>query len=290
MDELVANLLTSKNIQFKSSGRDYLIRCINPDHEDSNPSCRVDKVSGVFHCYSCGFKGNIFSYYGVITNFAYIRTIKLKEKLNGLREQIEPDFPVGHTPYTEGSIRGISLATIRKFKGFYTNEDQNLLGRIIFPVYSSSDKLVGFIARHLHSSENPKYLILPKHTKLGLFPSKLKVPGRSLVLVEGLFDMLNLYDNGLTNVSCCFGTDTLKNKAIKEKLLPFKAQGVSKIFILFDSDKAGKTAALAVKPILEAEGFMAEVINLPEKFKDPGELDIETIQTIKKYVDESSNY
>jgi hypothetical protein len=43
----VEALLIEKGISFTSSGKDYLIKCLNPDHDDSNPSLRVDKINGV---------------------------------------------------------------------------------------------------------------------------------------------------------------------------------------------------------------------------------------------------
>ena len=59
MSDPVLDLINKNSLAFSVSGRDYLIKCLNPDHEDSNPSFRVDKVSGVAHCFSCGFKTNL---------------------------------------------------------------------------------------------------------------------------------------------------------------------------------------------------------------------------------------
>ena len=95
--------------------------------------------------------------------------------------------------------------------------------------------------------------------------------------------MLNLYDNGLENVVAVFGTNTLQNET-KAKLLPFKAQGITHIYILFDGDEAGRKAAQQVKPLIEQEGFIVEVINLPDG-TDPGELDKEDIRSIAEYID-----
>ena len=51
----VEELLISKNIPYKRSGRDYIISCLNTEHKDKHPSLRVDKYTGVMHCFSCGF-------------------------------------------------------------------------------------------------------------------------------------------------------------------------------------------------------------------------------------------
>jgi DNA primase len=104
---------------------------------------------------------------------------------------------------------------------------------------------------------------------------------KSVVLVEGLFDMLNLYDNGCENAVCCFGTNTLQNDT-KQKLLPFRAQGITHVYILFDGDEAGRKAARLLKPLIEDEGFVVEVVDLPDDV-DPGELDAEDIRGITEY-------
>ncbi len=52
--------LTSQNIELTGTGR-LMFKCIAPDHKDNNPSCGiVAKNPEVFHCFSCGFNGNIF--------------------------------------------------------------------------------------------------------------------------------------------------------------------------------------------------------------------------------------
>ena len=94
--------------------------------------------------------------------------------------------------------------------------------------------------------------------------------------------MLNLYDKGLENVICCFGTNTLQNNT-KSKLLPFKAQGVTHVYIMFDGDEAGQKAAKLLKPLIEECGFIVEIIDLPDGV-DPGELDQFNVQSIAEYV------
>ena len=78
----VEELLINKSLDFQPRGADYLLKCISPDHDDSSPSMRVDKTTGIFHCLSCGFKGNIFTYYGAKSNPAQIRRDLLVQKIN----------------------------------------------------------------------------------------------------------------------------------------------------------------------------------------------------------------
>jgi DNA primase len=132
------------------------------------------------------------------------------------------------------------------------------------------------------SNGNPRYVNYPSGVKIPVFPSHLPSGYSSLVLVEGIFDMLNLYDKGLENVVCAFGTNTLQNDT-KTKLLPFKAQGITHIYLLFDGDEAGRKASQTIKPLIEAEGFIVEIVNLPDD-TDPGELDVEDVRSISEYI------
>lgn len=286
MSEYVADLLKDKGVPFNVSGRDYLVKCFNPDHDDSNPSMRVDKVTGIFHCFACGFKGDVFKYYGILSNTNFIKVAKLKEKLRQVQiDRNGLDIPPVAIPYVR-SFRGISSATLQHFEAFYLpGESKELKGfedRIIFPLRDITGKIRAFQGRHTLSSGNPKYLFYPPHREIMPFPPKLDKGTTSLVLVEGIFDFLNCYDKGLTNTVCVFGTQSMV-KNTKDKLLPYKIQGVTKVFIMFDGDDAGNKAAKELKPLIEAMELECEIIPL-EADTDPGMLSEEWITNIKEYV------
>jgi DNA primase len=290
MSEFVESLLKEKGIYYNYSGADVLVKCLNPDHDDSNPSLRIDKVTGAFHCFSCGFKGNIFRYFGVLTNQSFLKVAKLKEKLKQLKiDKDGLEIPPVSIPYTR-SYRGISAATLKRFEAFYLpGESKEMRGfedRIIFPIRDITNKIVMFLGRHTLSDGNPRYLNFPSGVSVPLFPNRLVVRRNSIILVEGIFDMLNCQDKGLDNTVCTFGTNTLA-KTAKEKLLPFRAQGVSKIYIMFDGDEAGRKAAKELKPIIEALEYECEIIQL-EDDQDPGEMSQEYVDSIEEYVNANS--
>jgi len=139
-----------------------------------------------------------------------------------------------------------------------------------------------YVGRHTLSNGNPRYINYPSGVQIPVFPSHLPSGYSSLVLVEGMFDMLNLYDKGLENAVCCFGTNTLQNNT-KQKLLPFKAQGVTHIYIMFDGDEAGQKAARLLKPLIEECGFIVEIVDLPDG-TDPGELSQEDVDATAEYI------
>lgn len=282
MTDPVLDLLNKNNVAFKISGRDYVAKCFNPEHDDSNPSFRIDRLTGVAHCFSCGFKTNIFKYFGVFTNPVPIKIAKLKQKIRELSKSTTGlDMPLGAVPYTK-PYRGLSPKTLKHFQAFYTNQVEMLQDRIVFPIWDITQKIQVFVARHILSSGNPRYVNYPGGVQIPLFPPQITAKTTSIVLVEGIFDMLNLYDKGLDIAVCCFGTNTIQND-IKNKLFPYKVQGITKIYIMFDADEAGQRATKELKPLIEEQGFLVETITLPDGM-DPGELDQESVTQIREYI------
>ena len=200
----------------------------------------------------------------------------LKQSFAGL------DLPEGYTPFRE-DYRDISSDTYKHFGAFTTYLDPKLQERIVFPIKDTKDKILVYIGRSTsQDSEKARYLVHPQNSEVPVFPMKFDKPYKSVVLVEGIFDLLNLYDKNIKNVACCFGTNTLhKNTALK--LLPFKVQGIRKVYILFDGDAAGRKAAETLKPLIELEDFEVEILDLPDG-EDPGSLDRENIMLLAQYI------
>lgn len=262
------------------SGRDYLIRCLNPEHDDSSPSFRIDQLSGAAHCFSCGFKTNIFKHYGILTIPSSVKTAKLKEKLR-LVSMVHKDveLPVGSKPFAQ-NFRGIKGSTFKHFGICYSTLDEEFMDRMIIPVTDIRDRVIALVGRHTLSDAYPRYINKPAGVKMGVFPPKLEELTDSIILVEGIFDMLNLYDKGIHNVVCCFGTNTLKSD-IGQKLLPFKAQGVTKVYILFDGDTAGRNAAKDLAPLIAEHNLAVKILDLKDG-EDPGALTSLEIDRLKK--------
>jgi len=262
----VDELLQEKRIDFKVSGQDFVVKCLNPDHEDTNPSMRIDSITGIFNCFSCGFKGNLFTHFGAAANFLEIKRQKLKTSIEEKRSaSVGFEFPKGFQPY-KGNWRGIQPETYKHFDAFM-HHDSQFNGRIVFPIRDITGKVVAFNGRHMTMTEIPKYLIYPPQAKLPLYPSNIKAIKGRVILVEGIFDMVNLWDKGLTNAVCCFGT---KNIDI-EKLSILKMQNISGVDIMFDGDNAGQEAAEDLKIMAEKVGLVPRNVNLGSNI-DPGGL------------------
>ncbi len=284
---LVEEVLKTKKVQYRSQGKDFVIRCLNPEHPDNNPSTRVDKTTGMFHCFSCNYKGNIFTHFKILNNTVSIRVAKLKDKLLTLMTNAKTlTMPELYNPFNK-NYRGISANTYIKFGAFTTYSIEELKDRICFPIRNSSNDIVAFIGRHLLSDSNPRYKNYPKGAQIPIVPAKLEKSSKSLVIVEGIFDVLNLYDKGLTNVVAAMGTSTISKDNCAAKFMTFKAQGVEKIYILFDGDEAGRKAAQSLKPILEDNMFNVEILELQDD-SDPGELSESEVRSLNAYINEET--
>ena len=281
MSDPVLELLKEKGVPFTISGKDYVTKCFNPEHTDNNPSFRIDRTTGICHCFSCGFKTNIFKYYGVLSNNVSVRVAKLKDKLKELQINTE-GLPTmeGARPFNK-VFRGISAATFKYFGAFETDKEEKMEDRVVFPIKDVRGKTVAYIGRHILSNGNPRYQNFPSGATIPMFPSKFIEVPRNIVLVEGIFDMLNCYDKGMRNVVCTFGTSKLLND-VPMKLLSYKVMGIEKIFILYDGDNAGRKAAKKIKPLIEEAGFLCEIIDLPEG-DDPGIISQEYVDSIIEY-------
>lgn len=284
--ESVKEVLESHNIEYKNSTKDYIILCLNPEHDDSKPSCNVDKLSGVFHCWSCGDAGNIYERFNLeIPSFIHQKADRLKQMITDLMWSKPLERPLDAADYT-WDFRGISKETLAHF-GAFTSDDKSLdmEGRIIFPLEDIDENITLFMGRMMHSDIDPRYKNYPPHVEVPLFPEVPEHSG-SIVMVEGIFDMLNLYDKGIKNVVMCGGVHLglVKKRAKQlrniERLLPYKYQGINTLNLMFDGDKAGRDAAKGL------EGYASETFNINivelEDDQDPGCLTQEQVNKIKE--------
>lgn len=281
-DKTVEELLIQHEVPYRISGKDFVTSCFNPEHDDSNPSFRIDRFTGISHCFSCGWKLNIFKHYGVNSENASVRVAKLKEKLRLLAQTTNGlDMLEGAKPFNK-VYRDISSQTYKEFDAFTTTKVSGMEDRVIFPIKDVRGKITSFVGRDtLGRGGANRYKIHPPGATNTLFPTKLPSKFYSIILVEGLFDFLNLWDKGAKNVVCTFGVDGLKSN-VSEKLMPFKVAGISKVFILYDGDDAGREAADIIKPLIEEAGFQVEIIPVPED-SDPGEMTQEDVNQIVEY-------
>ena len=283
-------ILDNKGIEYRrtpNNPSEILIHCTSGLHDDNNPSLSYNLDNNIFKCWSCGFSGSHHKFLksiGIIeeveiTTKQEYKIRKLKKKFNQkLLNTLGARMPSDRTNYFY-DFKGISAKIMEEFKAFTTSES-DLANYICVPIYQYG-KLCFVEGRYklLNSQDKSKYNRKPDGAIVRnvLFPlDKLAISNDSIILVEGLFDMLNLWQLGYYNTLCIFGTANFG----KDKVTIIDDLGVRKVFIMMDGDVAGKQAAKNISILLEKEDIETKTINLATG-EDPGEL---TLQQAKYYL------
>lgn len=151
-----------------------------------------------------------------------------------------------------------------------TTEFEFFRSRLIFPIFSTMNQVLGFGARSLDQSM-PKYinsrdsLCFQKGRILyGLNESAPYIRKAGHVfIVEGYTDFLTLFQNGFTNTAAVLGA------ALTEHHARLLRRYTDKAVLFFDGDPAGGQAALRSLPVLLKYGLRVHQVEL--KGMDPDE-------------------
>jgi len=263
----VEELLGAKDIYFKPAGKDVQIKCLNPEHDDSHPSTRVDRITGVFHCLSCGHKGNIFDYFNELRDYKSEKILQVRKKIRDILTSTKGlTVPEGAVPFAK-PFRDIKGSVYKELEAFTHDDFED---RLVFPVRGISGRIVAFSARHMYSDASPKYIISPSDVSLPIYPATAKPHLGSMFLVEGIFDYINLRDKGVYNVGCLFGTRTLSYDNVEDRLMPLLLAGTTLVYLMLDGDAAVVKAAEDIKKIITTKTrLVVEIVKLAED-TDPG--------------------
>jgi DNA primase len=159
------------------------------------------------------------------------------------------------------------LAILSEKKGNYFDRFRQ---RLMIPIFSLSKKPIGFGGRTLKKGEPAKYvnspetpLYLKSNVLYGLELAKddIRTAGAAII-VEGYFDVISLWQVGVTNVVASSGTAFSSQQA---RLL---ARFAEQVYLFFDADSAGRQAALRSVDALYDAGLEVKVMT-PPKGEDP---------------------
>ncbi len=145
--------------------------------------------------------------------------------------------------------------------------------RIMFPLYDHRDNIVGFSARIIDDiKEVSKYintkdtLVYHKGTMffgLNMAKDEIKKKGQAIIM-EGEFDVISSFANGIKNVIAIKGT------ALTDLQANLISRYAPKVTLCLDQDEAGFEAEKRSLPILERKGITTTIIKLGS-YKDPDE-------------------
>ncbi|MDX9738773.1 MAG: DNA primase [Candidatus Dojkabacteria bacterium] len=175
-------------------------------------------------------------------------------KERGITEESIKTFGIGFAP------RGMELLNfIQKDKkyskeelinsGLFVEKEGKIRGkffmRVMFPIRSSSGKVIAFTGRVLPGNEfGPKYMNSPetpiyhkKENLYGQYESRQEIRKNNLVIMcEGTTDVISAHQIGIKNIVAPLGTAITKEQIEKISKL------TKDILFLFDSDSAGQQA------------------------------------------------
>ena len=187
-------------------------------------------------------------------------------------------FQIGFCPNEEQIINyfsdfGVSLEDLKKTDLFINKEGDNFFGRfkgrITFPIFNYSNKIVAFGARSIGASKikyiNSQESSIFKKSEIlfGLTQNREVIKKNlELILVEGYMDVISMFQNNIKCALSSMGTALSPNQIYKLWNL------VDVPFICYDGDKAGQESSkkIALK-ILEfiSPGKSFKFITLPSE-------------------------
>lgn len=203
-------------------------------------------------------------------------------KGRGVTEKTVKKFGIGYAPVSwDGlisALNGFEKAEMLEARLVVRNKSGGVYdlfrGRVMFPIIDLRGNIVAFGGRILDNSE-PKYLNSPEtpvfsksRNLFALNLAKKSKAGR-LILAEGYMDVIALHQAGFDSAVASLGTSLTEAQA---RLMAKYAQ---EVVLAYDTDEAGRKAAIRAISILEKTGVQVRLLSYPGA-KDPDEY-------IKKY-------
>lgn len=274
--DLVISKLQSIPQEFTVHGDEIKTKCLNPEHNDSNPSYFINTKTGVSYCFSCGYAPHPAKIIGQSEEATeeLLRQAKFNYLLKELtsNEDAETEQKVFYLPPKAYDInkpwRGISLELLQEL-GVYYCDSGRFSGRLIFPIYNNG-VLQGYDARIVNSNKVREDV---KGVKW-LRPSGMKVQSivymqelletkfrdlHHVVLTEGLLDAVSYVEMGVPAIPM-FGLSDPDAIRISTMI----RMGVSTVTLGVDNDQK---ALEALPRLYKAYKSWFEIKNHPLTYK-----------------------
>ncbi|MBP5759746.1 MAG: DNA primase [Bacteroidales bacterium] len=140
-------------------------------------------------------------------------------------------------------------------------------GRVMFPIFNASGRVLGFSGRVLTSEKTAaKYVNSPdseiynnSNTLYGIFQAKSAISRQDLCyLVEGNIDVISMHQAGLENTIASCGTSLTKEQI---RMIKRYTRNVT---LMYDGDPPGVKAAIRAIDLLLGEGMRVRVVLFPD--------------------------
>jgi DNA primase len=160
-------------------------------------------------------------------------------------------------------LEKVGLARRREDGSYY----DYFRGRAMFPIFSTSGRVIGFGARKLYeddpmgkyinSPETPIYI--KSRVLYGIFQAKNAIIDQdSAILVEGYADLITVFQAGIQNVAASSGT------ALTPEQIQLVGRYTKNITLVYDADSAGSNAMMRGVDLVIEGGLDVKVAELPQ--------------------------
>jgi len=323
-------------IKLQKVGINY--RAVSPFHTEKNPSFFVSPAKQIWHDFSSGQGGDMFTFVQAIENIEFVEALRILAKRAGIELQENPEakknkslkdrqfeicelackFFEKQTQSVQGRraldylmSRAMKTETIKEWRIGFAPDTWSALGdflikygfskgeieqtgliirkpsgefydrfrlRIMFPIFDSSSRVVGFTGRVLSKEQEekgmakymntPNTLIYDKSTALyGIQRAKINIMKEdACIVVEGQMDTIMSHQAGVGNVVASSGT------ALTQRHLEYLKKITKNIILAFDMDLGGNTAMDRGIKMALAFGFNVYTLTMPAGDKDPADV------------------
>lgn len=195
-----------------------------------------------------------------------IRTFRLGYSPDGWRHLHEYLDKKGVSPKLAEQA-GLLVERTGKSQGHY----DRFRGRVMIPIEDVDGRVIAFGGRVM-GTEEPKYMNSPEsavyskgRTLYGLARTRESIREKGFaLLVEGYFDLIALWNAGITNVVAMLGT------ALTKAQVDLIRRYTARVAAVFDPDEAGRKALARSLELFLAGNIHARAVILPDG-QDPDE-------------------
>lgn len=197
----------------------------------------------------------------------------------GLKDETIEKFRLGYAPQAssllfkfleEKKIPSILLEKAGLIKKNYSGQFIDYFyGRIIFPIFDSQGRTVAFGARAMQDKmpkyiNSPESLIFKKGSSLYClnFSKSQIIKDEEAVVVEGYFDAIKCYQEGIKKTVASMGT------ALTRAQVNLLARFAGRVILALDGDSAGQAATIRSLGTFEEGGLEVGIFILPPS-EDP---------------------
>lgn len=160
--------------------------------------------------------------------------------------------------------RGLAVETVKRFSVGYCARGI-LRGMVAIPIRDEDGDLVAYAGRRLKWADvqaHGKYKLPSGFRKdfvlYNLDRAREHASASGLILTEGYFAVLKLFELGFANVVASMGC------ALSEPQAQLLAEHAADVTILYDGNEAGRGGAIAARTRLEALGVHTRIVWLPD--------------------------